>query len=365
MRIVHVINSLATGGAERMVVQLAIHGKRAGHHVSVIVLADVDGLPRTAADDHGIPVAVAGRSLRDPRIPTRLRELTAGADMVHVHLFPAMYWAATLPRPKVFTEHSTHNRRMNRIRFRLPERWAYDRYDRIIAIGSGVERRLIDHARAIGSKTPIVEAQNGISDDFFSVRRSEPPGVPRLLAVGSLTEVKQHRVAIEAMSLLPGLALDIAGEGPLRADLEAQIAASHLDRRVKLLGNVMDVPALLRNYSLLISTSRFEGFGLVAAEAQAVGLPVVGPDVEGFNDVVVNGESGILVDRLTPEKIASTVIKALEPRRYRTLAEGALRHSRQFTMTASFAANHAVYMSVLQGPAAGASHPPRLDSAGW
>ncbi|WP_372468634.1 glycosyltransferase [Microbacterium maritypicum] len=348
MRIVHVINALATGGAERMVVELSTHGIAQGHDVGIVVLADLDGIPRAIAKDRQIPISVAGASLKDPRLPSRLRKLTADADIVHVHLFPAMYWAATLRSPKIFTEHSTHNRRMDRARFRLPERWAYDHYDRVVAIGRGVERRLIEHAVSIRSRTPIVTAQNGVSDDFFSATWNAPEGRPRLISVGSLTDVKQHRIAIDALALLPRATLDIAGDGPLRDELQSQIETRGLRDRVQLLGNVKDIPGLLRGFSLLLSTSKFEGFSLVAAEAQAVGLPVVGPAVEGFDDVVIDHESGLLFDTTTPETVASTVLRALEPERYAALAAGAVANARRFTMAASFEANFAVYTSVLE-----------------
>ena len=348
MRIIHVINSLATGGAERMVVELATHGIRQGHDVRVVVLADLDGIPRRIAGDRDIPISVVGASLKDPRIPARLRRLTADADIVHVHLFPAMYWAATLRGPKVFTEHSTHNRRMGRARFRIPEHWAYNRYDRIVAIGHGVERRLKAHAAAINSRTPIAMAQNGVSDDFFAVAQTAPAPLPRLISVGSLTHVKQHHVAIDALDLLPHATLDIAGDGPLRAELESQIEARGLQARVALLGNVKDVPELLQGYSLLLSTSKFEGFSLVAAEAQAVGIPVVGPDVEGLDDVVIDGESGLLYKSTTPETVAHVISQALRPERYSQLAAGATSNAQRFTMDAAFDANLAVYAAVLQ-----------------
>lgn len=347
MRIVHVINSLDTGGAERMVVELAIHGARLGHEVEIVALADGDGIPARVAADAGLPVSVVGRSRKDPRIAIRLGSHVRGADIVHAHLFPAMYWAAGLRGPKVFTEHSTNNRRMGRRLFRLPERWAYDRFDRIVAIGHGVERRLNAHAATIGSRTPIVRAQNGISDGFFATDPPERMPGRRLIAIGSLTSVKQHTVAIDALAQLPDATLDIAGEGPLRPALEAQIAARGLGDRVRLLGSVDDVPALLQDYDLMLSTSLFEGFSLVAAEAQARGLPVVGPDVEGFDDVVVDGGSGILSAQTDAAAVARAVREALEPHTYRRLSAGAIANAGRFTMDASFRANHAVYAEVL------------------
>lgn len=350
MRIIHVINSLATGGAERMAVELATWGIRQGHDVGIVVLADLGGPLREIAIDRGIPISVAATSLRDPRIPSRLRTLTADADIVHVHLFPAMYWAATLKSPKLFTEHSTHNRRMNRLLFRMPERWAYDHYDRVVAIGRGVQRKLLEHVAVIASETRVEMAQNGVADEFFSTKRTVPStDPPRILSVGSLTNVKQHHIAIDALALLPDATLDIAGEGRLRDELESQIRARDLGGRVRLLGNITNVPALLRDYGLLLSTSKFEGFSLVAAEAQAVGLPVVGPAIEGFDEVVSDGESGLLFTTTTPEEVADTVVRALDPGRYPMLAAGAIVNSRRFTMGASFDANYAVYESVLHG----------------
>ncbi|MBY6060314.1 glycosyltransferase [Microbacterium esteraromaticum] len=341
------INSLATGGAERMVVQLAIHGVRAGHEVRVVLLANKEGIPKNLAQEEGLDVMVLGRSSLDPRLAFRLRRALRGADVVHAHLFPAMYWVALMPGVKVFTEHSTHNRRMGNRLFKLPERWAYGRFKRIIAISAGVARRVREHSDNIGSRTALVVATNGVADEFYLQQRQVHDGPLRIVAVGSLTAVKQHRLAIQAMTLLPDATLDIAGDGPFRESLEDLIAELRLASRVRLLGNVQDVPQLLAQSDLLLSTSQYEGFSLVAAEAQAVGLPVVGPKVEGFDEVVVHGESGLLFSDRSPRAIAAMLENAAEADTYMRLARGAVVNARRLSMRVAFRANDEVYRQVL------------------
>ncbi|MEJ6554700.1 glycosyltransferase [Microbacterium esteraromaticum] len=341
------INSLATGGAEHMVVQLAKHGVRAGHEVRIVLLEDKDGIPRTLAEDAGLQVTALGRSVRDPRLLIRLRTAVQGADIVHAHLFPAMYWVAMVPGVKVFTEHSTHNRRIGKRLFRLPERWAYDRYERIIAIGPGVERRVREHAETIRSRTSVVVANNGVADEFYRQEKRSSCSATAIVSVGSLTAVKQHHLAIQALALLPDATLNIAGEGPLRVSLERLIAELGLGTRVHLLGSVEDVPRLLAAHDLLLSTSKYEGFSLAAAEAQAVGLPVIGPDVEGFDSVVVHQMSGLLFEAQDARTIADLVRQVSETETYRRLSQGAVVNARRFSMKASLSANLGVYRSVL------------------
>lgn len=347
MKITHVINSLATGGAERLVVELSHHGRRLGHDVEVVLLAELPGAPGRAAQAYGVPVKVLGSSRWDPRLIGRIRSATASSDIVHVHLFPALYLAARLPGPKVFTEHSTHNRRLGRRRYDRAERWSYDGYDRVIAISSGVASVLERHLHHIGSSTPVVRVPNGISDAFFNVERICPPDRLRLLCVGSLTPVKQHSLALEAMRWLPDATLDIAGSGPLRKQLESKIDELGLRDRVKLLGTVDDLPSVLKDRDILLMTSKYEGFSLVAAEAHATGMPVIGPNVTGLNEVVLNGVSGLLYQQPIAKEIANLILRAAEPGTYDRLSAGAQSNATRFDMATCFSANLDVYRSVL------------------
>jgi colanic acid/amylovoran biosynthesis glycosyltransferase len=167
----------------------------------------------------------------------------------------------------------------------------------------------------------------GIDLDRFSpVSRIPLAKTSRLkvVSVGRLDEMKGHRFLIEAVSRLLGDGLDIQlriiGDGPLRAGLERQIAqASHGDRIV-LTGAMPSEQVLdeLHNAHLfalagvVASTGRVETQGVVFAEAQATGLPVVACDVGGVSESLIDGETGILCPTGNVEAITDAIRSFIE-----------------------------------------------------
>lgn len=347
MKISHVINSLATGGAERLVVNLATVAQQQGDEVEILVLTDVPGIVREEAARRGLTIRPVANSLKDPRIPVRLRKMVRDSDVVHVHLFPALYWASVVDRPLVFTEHSTNNRRIGNRAFALFEKFAYSRYRHVLAISEGVRDAISRHFAAIGVRTPVSIAFNGIDDSFFEVERTLSDDPTKVVSVGSLKDVKRHALAISAVAQSPNLSLKIAGEGPLRESLEKQIAELGVSDRVELLGDVANVPELLAQSDVLLSTSEFEGFSLVAVEAQATGIPVVGPNVPGFREVVVDGETGILYGEDEVGDVVAALETVLSPSNYQRFAGAARDNARKFSIQASYVAQRAVYEAVV------------------
>lgn len=312
MRIVHVINSLATGGAERLVVDLASEQTSRGHDVSIVALTASQGVPQRLSARLGIPVRTLGDSVFDPRIAWRLPGSTVGYDVVHVHLFPSLYWSILCRQPKVFTEHSTQNRRMS-IRYLRPvERLVYARYSRLVTISDGVKRSLSAHLNTPRHRALIQTVDNGIGSEFFTsaspARRSDGGrGMLRLIAVGSLRPVKNHALALDAVARTSHVSLDIAGEGPLHEELLDHIRRNGLEDRVRLLGTVDDMPTLLLRYDALLCTSTFEGFSLASAEALACGLPVIGPAVEGLDAVLTDGLNSVIYSRQEASSVADAI----------------------------------------------------------
>ncbi len=121
--------------------------------------------------------------------------------------------------------------------------------------------------------------------------------------VGRLDAVKDQMTLLRAFALLleraPNVAypmrLIIVGEGPMRGELEAQIGRLGLSDKVWLAGARKDIPDLLRAMDIFALPSRAEGISNTILEAMACGLPVVATDVGGNGELVVSGETGLLV----------------------------------------------------------------------
>jgi glycosyltransferase involved in cell wall biosynthesis len=117
---------------------------------------------------------------------------------------------------------------------------------------------------------------------------------------------------VEALSFLPDdVVLVVLGEGPERELLE-ELAREHaVGPRVILPGRVPDVAAWLRRASVYVQPARWEGFGLAVLEAMVCGLPVVATNVSSLPELVVDGETGLLVPPDDPAALARGIERAL------------------------------------------------------
>jgi glycogen(starch) synthase len=153
---------------------------------------------------------------------------------------------------------------------------------------------------------------------------------PRLLCLGRLVPEKGFDVALEAFAHLagcfPAARLVMAGDGPQRPHLERRAAELLLGERVDFLGCVPPerVPALLATVTMLLCPSRSEAFGLAALQAAQMARPVVASRVGGLTEVVVEDETGLLVEPERAEALAAAVAAVLnDPTRAARLGQAA------------------------------------------
>ena len=136
-------------------------------------------------------------------------------------------------------------------------------------------------------------------DDAPAVPRAalDTPGEPPLLLfLGRLHEKKGVDVALKALAELPDCWLWIAGEGPLRGELEALAANLGVADRTRFLGWRTDRGALLRAADLLVVPSRYEPFGTIMVEAWATATPLVATSAAGPSAYIEDGRNGLLVE---------------------------------------------------------------------
>lgn len=153
----------------------------------------------------------------------------------------------------------------------------------------GVEAGTCDPARTVVIHN-AVDAGAAATADLTR----EPPLV---VSVGRFKYPKDFATLFRALARLePGsFAAEIAGDGPDRAELEALLTDEGLRGPVRLLGEIDGVPELLARAGAFVLSSRSEGLPISMLEAMAAGLPVVATSVGGVPELVVEGETGLLV----------------------------------------------------------------------
>jgi glycosyltransferase involved in cell wall biosynthesis len=173
--------------------------------------------------------------------------------------------------------------------------------------------------------------------------------------LGRLDPQKRPDIAVRALAALrpthPDASLWIVGDGSWRGELEALVADLDLSGSVRFLGPRKDVPALLSEAACFVLTSDYEGCPLSVLEAMAAGVPVVATAVGGVPELVVDGETGLLVGPRAPDEVAEAVGQLFDnPAVARTMgAAGRARVREQFTLERMVAALDELYREVSHG----------------
>jgi teichuronic acid biosynthesis glycosyltransferase TuaC len=166
---------------------------------------------------------------------------------------------------------------------------------------AAVSDSLRDGMAALGmAADKITVLRNGVDLDHFApgdrAAAKFKYGVqgPCVVSVANLVPLKSHAVTIDAVATLPGVTLLIAGDGPERGALQAQIAASGAADRIRLLGPVApaDLPQLYNAGDIFVLSSTREGMPNVVLEAIACGTPVIATPVGGSVEVLADARAG-------------------------------------------------------------------------
>ena len=180
--------------------------------------------------------------------------------------------------------------------------------DRIVAVSEAVKRSLVA-AGADAERVWVIPGGVAL-DGYVGV----PPLVPGVVgALGRLSFEKGFDVLVDAVPRLAGAGIRVllAGDGPQREALSRQVADLGLSEAVSLVGFVDAVPAFLGRTGVFVLPSRSEGLGLVLVEAMAAGRPVVATRVGGIPEVVVDGETGFLVEPEDAGALAGAIARVL------------------------------------------------------
>ena len=170
---------------------------------------------------------------------------------------------------------------------------------------------------------PEIHSRSSVIHNGLDVPSLQPATLsfdpPRLLCLGRLVEDKGFDIALDALASLvdrfPQIILTIAGDGPARLDLEQRALGLGIGDAVRFTGwvNPEHIPDMVNSASMIVIPSRWqEPFGLVALEAALMARPVVAMHVGGLPEVVVHGQTGLLVEPENAEALAEAITVLLE-----------------------------------------------------
>lgn len=310
MRVLHLLDDMRVGGAQRVLAQLCNELAGQGHAVAI----GTQPGPMTHALDlrceiHHLPPPTNRLSyLRD------LRKLLKHGrfDLVHAH----QRGVSALARIALTSDKAPLVEHVHTELPRYDRRWSSYRSDHMIAVGSSVARMLIEGYGRAQNRVHLIP--NGIADRFKAavpMPASLDNGPLRLLAIGRLEEQKGPWRFIETVRQLVAVGVDCTGlwigDGSLRGDFLSRLDATGLRSRIELHETMPDVSDALRWCHALVLLSEWEGLPLVVLEAFSAGRAVVARDVGSVSDAV-DGHVGLLVPKhFNVEEIAAAVARAI------------------------------------------------------
>lgn len=379
IRVLHIITRLIVGGAQENTMLTAAMLDRERYAVEI-----VSG-PQTGSEGslieevraRGIPLTIEPTLVREVSPLHDLRALFALARrirrgryvIVHTHSSKAGILGRLAARLAgvpiiVHTVHGWghHDRQHPLVRrtYILLERFVQRFTNRLIVVSPrNAEKGLAD---GIARPEKYVTIRSGIELERF--RRPARPreqvraelGIPpEALVIGSVTRLSPQKApldfveaAAQVAACRPDVHFVVVGDGPLRAPVEARVAALGLSGRFHLAGLRRDVPDLMHSFDLFALTSLWEGLPRVLPQAMAAGLPIVATAADGNAEAVTDGINGFLTPPGDPAALAAALLRLLEdPALARRMGEAGRARADEFDARAMVAAIAALYEELL------------------
>lgn len=325
MKILYVITGLGQGGAERVVCDLADRMYESGYEVKIVYLiGDIFTRP-IHTEIELIKVGLNGVAalplayFRLSKIIKNYNPDVVHSHMVHANIFARLVRITTSIKKLICTAHS--NDEGGRLRM-LAYRFTHNLADLTTNVSNKAVQAFIEKKAVPGSD--IITTYNGIDlSKFFYKSKARSKIFNELnlnadsyliLTVGRLNESKDYPNLLHAFKTLKNkstgdIKLIIAGDGELRSEIEKIIDELGLKQDIHLLGRRNDISDLMSAADLFVLSSKYEGFGLVVAEAMACKTLVVATDCGGVAEVLNNDQ--FLVPPLNSNLLAEKMSYAL------------------------------------------------------
>ncbi|KAE9525770.1 glycosyltransferase [Testudinibacter aquarius] len=325
MRILLIITGLGMGGAERQVCDLADEFHKMGNNVAIISLTGKEIVSPISKDIEIYSLNMKKNifGLIHSLVQAKKVINKFNPDIVHSHMFHANLFARLLriitPMKKLIcTAHSTNEGRHIRM-------LAYRITDFLSDLNTNVSQEAVECfiQKGASPSNKMIPMLNGVSPDKFVFNKVQrelirdelniTEGDFLFLAVGRLTDAKDYPNLLNAFTSVlnknPRAVLAIVGQGEQKEELISLAENINISHSVYFLGLRRDIPALMSACDCFVLSSKYEGFGLVLAEAMLCERLVVATDCGGTKEVVDN--YGYLVTRQNSNELANAMVKVI------------------------------------------------------
>lgn len=361
MRILHVIPSLAKGGAERIVLDICIHlSNLPNTEVKLLVLSEQDAYPdlsvkidKMVCNSSVIP-SLSGKHKVD------IAEYEQCVDdfqpnIIHSHLFVADLVSRWNVRKNIkYFTHCHDNMpqfmKMN-IKSCFSKKLITQLYERRLLLGLYKMQSYTNQFLAISEhtasyfknnlpvyyKNQITLLHNAIDYDRFLNKDENlnPSGILRIINVGSFVPKKNQSLLVRIAKILAqkGISFQVAflGHGAMRQEVESEALKMNMKDKFIFQGNVNNVEEYLWQSDVYVHTAYYEPLGLVLLEAMASGLPVVCLDGKGNQDLIEEGKNGYMISEPNPDEFADKIIELWNHQeKYREMSRYAIAFAKKY-----------------------------------
>jgi glycosyltransferase involved in cell wall biosynthesis len=355
MKILHIITSLHTGGAEKLIIDLTPRLRELGHSVDVL-LFDGSNTPfkqQLVAAGITILELSKGGSVYNPLHIFKLIPIIRQYDIIHTHNTAPQLFAAIAnifgKTKLITTEHSTDNRRRHLWWYKPIDRFMYNQYKEVICISDQAEENLRNY---IGKcRANITTIYNGVDIQKYATAQPSSelnniaPNCKKIIMVAGFRYQKDQDTLIRATALLPQeFHTFLVGDGERREVCENLAIAEGVSDRVHFMGIRMDVPELLKAADYIVMSSHWEGLSLASIEGMSVGKPFLASDVDGLREITTN--AGVLFQHQNATQLAEE-IKVLDKNtaKYQQIAQQCFDKAKLFDISIMAEKYNNVYLN--------------------
>lgn len=330
MKILHVIDDMSMGGANALLISLAPAQANMGHHVDILQLVDAKDhtlINKLQGTGVGIYYLAKRGTVYTPIHILRALPYLSRYDVIHVHLFPALYWIglaklmAYSRTPLIYTEHSTSNKRRNNPLLQAMDKFVYSMcYEKVIACSE----KALETFKEVFPSISALSIPNGVdikkNIEAKAYSKLELWGIKEdcfiLTMVARFATMKRQDTIVEALRKMPTNfhAAFVGSDGGCMNRIKEMVVKYGLTDRVHFMGLRGDVPEILKTSDAIIMASDYEGLSLSSIEGMATGKPFIATSVNGLREVVEG--AGILFENKDSEALITILERLFNDKDY-------------------------------------------------